>query len=247
MKVRHITEEHACHRDGGRRCAERGNGDADLELLHQFLQHEYRAGDRCVESRGQSGAGAGGEQYSTVRHVAPEYPSHEMTDARAHLYAGSLSTEGEARADREQSADELDRHQSKRRVRQFSPQYRLDVRDAAPRCGRRESAHQPGCNCNCRRTCGRDEQESGEWPAVRPDNERGAQMVAVFECEAERRSDESGTRADDERQQRERQQAACVIRTIDVGLNFGRHRRPDCAALSPSDALSVTAGGRLIR
>ena len=69
MEVRRVTEEQACHRYGGRRCAERGDGDAHLELLHQFLQHKHGAGDRRVESRGQSGAGTGRKQYPAVRQL----------------------------------------------------------------------------------------------------------------------------------------------------------------------------------
>ena len=160
MEVRCVAEEHACHRNGRGRSAERGNGDARLELLHQFLQHKNGAGNRRVESRGQAGAGTGGEQHSTVRQVAPEHAAHEIADVRAHLHAGSLPPEGESRTDREQPADELDRDQVKRHLRQLPAQHRLDVRDAASRCDRRESANQPGCKGNCRRTNNGDEQET---------------------------------------------------------------------------------------
>ena len=165
MEVRRIAEQHARHRDGGRRCAEGGDGDTALESLHQFLEDEDGARDRRVEGGPEARAGPGRNQHPAVRPASTEYLSDKMSEARAHLDGGALAAEREAGADREQAAEELDRNQAKRDRRKLPAQDRFDMRDAASRRVGEVATNQPGGERG--RACARGDNRkkpTASWP-----------------------------------------------------------------------------------
>ena len=130
MEIRHLTEEHAC--------TDMAVADAPSAAIAirgstavQFLEHENRARHRRIKGCCEAGTGACCEEHSAVRPGAPEDLSNKMGNARSHLDTRALATEREPGTNRKQPAEELHRYQAKWRLRQFTVEHRLDVRNAA--------------------------------------------------------------------------------------------------------------------
>ena len=134
----------------------------------QFLQDENGAGDRRVERGRKAGARAGRQKHPAVGPVAAEHFPDQVGHGRPHLNARALTTQRKPRPDRQHPADELDRDDAKRRLRQFPVQHRLDVRDAAPRRIGREAPNQGGRDESRSRTSGDDDRQAFKLLAVRP-------------------------------------------------------------------------------
>jgi hypothetical protein len=133
-----------------------------------------------------------------------------MGYACAHLHGGAFAAEREACTDCEQPAEELHRDQTKRCVRQFFAKHGLDMRDAAGGSMGREFAHQPGSEGGCGGARENDEQNT-IMLAVRQGDCGIAQTVGLGQRQAEQPSHKPRGGADDQRQQRERQQAAGLL------------------------------------
>ena len=161
MEVRRIAEQHAPDRHRRRRGCERRDGDSGLESLDQLLQHEHGARHRRVERGREPGPRACREQLPAIRPAAAEDLSDEVGDACPHLHARTLATEGEPRADREEPADELDRYEAKRRLRNLSGQDGLHLRNATPRCVGCIPSDHPGGDRDRAGARRRDEQQTG--------------------------------------------------------------------------------------
>ena len=96
----------------------------------------------------------------------------------------------------------------------FLVQHRLDMGDAASRCVRRESANQPGRYQGRGSTSHHNEQKSCKLFALCPSDQRITQTVRLLERKPEERSHKPRCRADDERQERQHQQAAVALRGV---------------------------------
>jgi len=68
----------------------------------------------------------------------------------------------------------------------------------------RVAANQPGGKRSRGSECSENEQEPDGLPAVSSCNQHAAQAICLVETQPEDRSDKSGKRASDEREQRER-------------------------------------------
>jgi len=200
MEIRRITEKHASHRDGRRRCTERRDRDTKLEPPHKLFQHENRARHRCVERGGKAGTRTGRKQHPAIWPLAAEDFSDQVGNARPHLHARALATERKSGADCEDAAAEFHPDEVKRRLRDFLVQHGLDMGDAASRCVRRESADQPGRYQGRGSTSRHNEQKSRKLFALCPSDQRITQTVRLFKRKPEDRSHKPCRRADDERQ-----------------------------------------------
>ena len=211
MKVRRIPEQHARHCDRGRRGAKRRDRNARLEAAHQFFQDENGAGDRRVERGRKACARAGRQKHSAVGPVAAEHLPDQVGHGRAHLDARALTTERKPRPDRQHAADELDRNDAKRRLRQFPVQHRLDVRDAAPRRIGREAPNQRGRDESRSRASADNDQKAFKLFAVRPAYQGVPQAVRLLEREPEDRPHQSRRRAHNQRQECEHEKIAGAV------------------------------------
>jgi hypothetical protein len=129
MEIRRITEKHARHRDGRRRCTERRDRDTELEPTHKLLQHENRARHWCVERGGKPGTHTGRKQHPALWPLAAEDFSDKVGNARPHLHARPLATERKPGADCEHAAEEFHANEVKRRLRDLLVQHGLDMWD----------------------------------------------------------------------------------------------------------------------
>jgi hypothetical protein len=134
-----------------------------------------------------------------------------MGYACAHLHGGAFAAEREARANCEQPAEELHRDQAKRCVRQFFAKHGLDMRDAASGSRGRKFAHQPGSKAG-RGGAREDDEQNAIMLAVRHGDRGIAQTVGLDQRQAEQPSHKPRGGANDQRQHRERQQAAGLFR-----------------------------------
>src|SRR5262249_56221122 len=85
MEIRRITEKHARHRDGRRRCTERRDRDTELKPPYQLLKHENRARHRCVECGGKASTRTSRKQYPAIWPLAAEDFSDKVGNTRPHL------------------------------------------------------------------------------------------------------------------------------------------------------------------
>ncbi len=211
MKVGRIPEQHARHRDCGRRGAERRDRDARLEATVQLFQDEDGACDRRVERGSKPRARTGRQKHSAVGPAAAKHFPDQVGHGRPHLNARALATERQPRPDRQHAAHELHGNDAKRRLRQFPVQHRLDVRDAAPRCVRREAPNQRGRDERRSRTSGDHDRQAFELLAVRPVDQSVAQPIRLIEGEPEDRPHKSRRRAHDQRQKGEHEKIAGAV------------------------------------
>ena len=112
FEVRQIAQEPTGRADRGRRRRERSNRDARLKALHQLFQNEHRAGDWGIEGRREAGARPGCTKRSTISPGETKCTTDEDAYARAQLNARPFAPQGKTCADREDSADELDRRRA---------------------------------------------------------------------------------------------------------------------------------------
>src|SRR5215472_17262316 len=187
MEIRRITEKHARRCDGRRRRTERRDRDTELEPPYQLLRHENRARHRCVERGGKASTRTGRKQYPAIWPLAAEDFSDNVSNTRPHLYARTLATERKPGADCEHTAAEFHPDEMKRRLRDFRVQHGLDMRDAASRCVRAESADQPGRNQGRGSTSRHNDQKSCKLFALCPSDQRITQTVRLFKRKPEDR------------------------------------------------------------
>ncbi len=215
-EIRLHAHEHARHSDRARRGAQCRGCGARVETPQQFLQHEHSAGDRGVEGRGEPRARARGEQHAGVDLTAPEQPADQVRDRVTHLHTGPFATEGEAGADGEHSADELDDGGAHGSARFAAVDRRLDLRDAATCRIRGNPAHQRCGKRNRRSGAGDDEQKADEPLLMRPGNVLASQRIGRLKQAPEYGADEPRGTSHEQRQQRENQRAGSAVVLIEV-------------------------------
>src|SRR5262249_31707738 len=159
-----------------------------------------RASNRSVEGGGKAGTRTGRKQHPAIWPLAAADFSHKVSNARPHLHARALATERKPGADCEHTAAEFHPDEVKRRLRDFRVQHGLDMRDAASRCVRTESADDPGRYQGRGSTSHHNQQESCKPFTLCPGNQRITQTVRLLERKPEDRSNKPRCRADDERQ-----------------------------------------------
>ena len=226
MELCGIAQNDTGDGNGGRGRAERRYRAPHVEPAHQLFQHKNAARERGVERGGEARARAGGEQGAAVGPIAPEDLADEMPEGRRHLHARPFAAEGKSGADRQNPADELDRDNAVRRLRQFGVQNRFDMRDAAARRIGREFSHEPGRRARREGANQRERGQTGPSLEMRPCDRCVAKTVSPFEREQEQRGNDAGGQADQQRQNRKGGEPARIFLGIGRRPLFPAHPRP---------------------
>ena len=193
-------------------------GDAVLEFLHQFFEHEDGAGHRRVEGRRQPGARARREQRATVRPAAPRRRADEMADNGADLHARPFASERQSRTDGQNAADEFHREKNEIGGRRHAAQHRLDVRNAAAGRMRREAPDHPrrdesggGADCN-------QHGEAEQSLALRKGDNGAPEPVGRLQRKPVQCAHDARQRADDQRQPGRHQKVGLIERRLGASV-----------------------------
>ncbi len=223
-KLRPVPEEQSSDRDGGCRRTQRRDGDARLESAYQFLQNENGSRDGRVKGGGQPSASTSRHERPAVRPVAAEDRSNQMGKTRPHLHAGSLPPKRQAGTNGQNASHKFHRDEQKRRWRQFLIEHGLNVRNPAPRRERGEAVNQPGRHTRGNGTRHDHEAKAYQAVSVRPGDRGVPQAVRPIKGEAEEGSDQSRSRADEEREETKDEETPRAIGGRVRVLLFGFHR-----------------------